>query len=110
MEIDGVPAAFFGFWETVEDLPTNQKLFLELEDWAKSLGAKILVGPINFSTFYGNRIRIDQKNSHSFLGEPYNPSYYPKILEGAGFEKYHQYITAYFDPWWLLGSIFKLYF
>lgn len=84
--ITGEPVAYFGFWETINDLETNQQLFRAIEDWAREKGAKRLYGPINFSTFGAYRVRTGGFEQGAFPGEPYNPSYYSSLMEGLGFQ------------------------
>jgi hypothetical protein len=83
--IDGLKVAYFGYWESVNDIYTNQCLFKEMEAWAKSLGAQKVYGPINFSTFGAYRIRLNHFDKGYFPGEPYNPPYYSFLLETMGY-------------------------
>lgn len=94
LEIEGEKIAYFGFWESQNDLAVNQTLFLQLQQWAKSLGAQRIYGPINFSTYQSNRLRVDSFDKASFIDEPYNPEYYPSILEQLGFSKKYGYTSA----------------
>lgn len=86
MQINGEPVAYFGYWESVNDLEANRPLFSALEEWAREKGATRLYGPINFSTFGAYRIRTGGFEQGAFPGEPYNPSYYQDLLRGLGFE------------------------
>jgi len=94
LEIEGEKAAYFGFWETQNDLPINQLLFQQVEDWAKACGATRIYGPINFSTYQNNRLKTDCFDSPSFIDEPYNPAYYPDLLAQLGYEKKYGYLTG----------------
>jgi hypothetical protein len=90
--IEGKKVAFFGFWETINSLAANKRLFADFEKWAKSKGATVFYGPINFSTTFGNyRIRLNHFDKGSFLGEPYNPPYYKKLLESLGYQCQYLY-------------------
>ncbi len=90
----GKKAAYFGFWETVDDLKLNQQVFSELRAWAKSEGAEIVVGPINFSTFGSYRIRVNGTPFDDvFIGEPFSPPYYDEILQQLGFSCSESYST-----------------
>ena len=93
VRIDGEPVAFFGFMESIEDGTALAQLFRQLEHWAAGLGARRLYGPINFSTFGMNRLRLDQFDARPFPGEPYNPPWYPALLESCGFTIRHRYAT-----------------
>ncbi len=88
--IDNEKVAYFGFWETDCDLSLNRDLFAELALWAKAQGAQRLYGPINFTTYGDNRLRIDSFEQANFIGEPGNFAYYPELLHQLGFNiKYH---------------------
>lgn len=92
--IAGETAAFFGFWETVADPAASEELFAALADWARSKGATSLYGPINFSTFGANRLRLDGFADGCFPGEPWNPDYYPAQLEALGGALYYRYLST----------------
>lgn len=88
--------AYFGYWETKDQLEANQVLFDELRAWAKAQGASLLVGPVNFSTFANYRIRLDgNSNDEIMLGEPFNPPYYAKILERLGLASAMRYESVF---------------
>ncbi len=92
--INGELCCYFGFWETTDSLKHNETLFAELEAWAKQKGAKHIFGPINFSTYQANRLKLDAFDEPSFQGEPRNPSYYPNLLKQLGYHCYYQYHTS----------------
>ena len=101
-QIDAEPVAFFGYWETLDDLSANTSLFVEFEQWAKSKGAKRVYGPINFSTFSAYRLRVDSFAEPAFLGEPYNPQYYPGLLEQLGYsvdQRYQSRLRSNLADW-----------
>lgn len=93
LSIDGRRVAYFGYWETLDDLEANQRVFGSFEDWARSKGACAVYGPINFSTFGQYRVRLDHFEAGCFLGEPYNPPYYPAILEALGYRLDRLYMS-----------------
>jgi len=96
--IDDQSVAFFGFWETQNELAPNQTLFRELEQWAKQQGADVLYGPINFTTFNAYRIRLSDFDQGCFPGEPYNPSYYVELMAQLGFSVNCRYKTDFLIP------------
>ena len=77
--------AFFGFWETDNDLALNQQAFALLEADARQRNRKKLVGPLNFSTFHHYRLRLNEPSWGRFDKEPTNPMYYPALLSELGF-------------------------
>lgn len=91
--IEEESVAYFGFWETLDDRELNKKLFAELFAWAKQKGAVRIYGPINFTTYGDNRLRVDSFEESAFIGEPYNPSYYPDILDELGFQRKFGYMS-----------------
>jgi hypothetical protein len=103
LAIDGRGVAFFGYWETVDEFEPNKKLFSDFESWARSLGAGAVYGPINFTTFGPNRVRLNRYEDGCFPGEPYNPPYYEHLLEHLGYSVAYRYYTLMGD----LESVFR---
>ena len=78
--------AYFGFWETTDDLALNQAAFQLLGREARRRGYARVVGPLNFSTFYPYRLRLGGVPSWGlFDREPVHPAYYPALLAQLGF-------------------------
>jgi hypothetical protein len=94
IEVEGERVVYFGFWESQNNLAVNQNIFSQLEDWGREIGASRIYGPINFSTYQSNRLRVDNFDKAPFIDEPYNPDYYPLLLQQLGFEKKYGYTTA----------------
>lgn len=99
LKIDGQPTGFFGYWEAAPDSLTHQRaLFEQAGTWAKARGLSQLYGPINFSTYGSYRLRTKAApNSSCFIGEPYNPDYYPALIEAAGLARAQGYVTQISD-------------
>lgn len=94
LQLDGRPVAFFGCWESVDVLAPNRTLFARVARWARQQGAAHLYGPIDFSTFRRYRLRTSApEGAGCFPGEPYNPPYYPALLERLGFTVAARYVT-----------------
>lgn len=93
LRIDDQSVAFFGFWESVDALAPNTKLYSEFETWAKAQGAQRVYGPINFTTFGTYRIRLNGFSGGAFPGEPYNPAYYAGILSHLGYSCCQNYLS-----------------
>ena len=93
----GQPAAFFGFWETINDYAANLKLFSQFEEWVRTNKINHVYGPINFSTMGNYRLRLSHFNEESwFISEPTNPSHYPELLKRLGYScqvKYFSYVS-----------------
>ena len=85
--------AYFGFWETTNDLALNQQAFALLEADARQWGRKTLVGPLNFSTFHHYRLRLNEPSWGRFDKEPTNPIYYPALLNELGFRVRSRFLS-----------------
>ena len=78
--------AYFGFWETTDDLTLNREAFAQLAAEARRRGYARLLGPLNFSTFQAYRLRLGAAPSWGvFDREPGHPPYYPVLLAQLGF-------------------------
>ncbi len=84
--IDGKKVAYFGYWETLNCFDTNKDVFDRFESWSKQCGAEVIYGPINFNTFGLYRLRLTGHQHGYFPGEPYNPEYYPKLMNQLGYD------------------------
>lgn len=83
---NGSAEAYFGFWETANDGPLNHRAFALLEADVRQRGRQRVVGPLNFSTFYPYRLRLNNPSWGRFDREPANPAYYPDLLEQTGYQ------------------------
>ena len=92
--VDGRQAAFFGLWEQAGSGDATSRLLREAEAWARSAGADVLYGPVDFNTWRRYRLRLDaERDAPTFLGEPYNPPHYPALLEAAGYRVARRYLS-----------------
>ena len=85
IHLPGSKVALFGFWETTDDAALTAELFAAFERWAKRRGCTRVEGPKNFNTFHNYRLRLGDAPWQQFTREPVNPSYYPALLEQAGY-------------------------
>jgi len=97
IKIAGRTVTFWGYWETTGDPATNRELFQQCSEWAADLGAETLWGPVNFSTFGNYRLKINSFDSQPFYSEPWNPSYYPGLMEELNFKPMAEYVSYIFD-------------
>jgi GNAT superfamily N-acetyltransferase len=93
-QVDGKPAAFFGYWETHGETKADDAIFAAAEAWARDQGAEAIFGPINFNTYGRYRLRTScEPDGSTFAGEPFNPTSYPPILERQGFSEARRAVT-----------------
>lgn len=77
--------AFFYCFECVNNLETACALFEKAKAWARERGLDRIIGPRGFSVFDGMGLLVKGFEHRPAFGLPYNPSYYPRLIEGSGF-------------------------
>lgn len=80
-------AAFFGFYETVDDAAVSRQLFGKVLDWARGKGMKRVLGPMNPTTNDECGLLVEGFDSSPVLMMTYNPRYYVTRVEAEGFRK-----------------------
>jgi len=75
-----------------------------------SSGARRIVGPMNGDTWHAYRLNAGPYEPPPFVKEPWNPSYYPRLWEAAGFAVAEHYDSALVeDPAEAAGAQEKFY-
>lgn len=72
--------AFFGFFETEQDLSVFETIWQGLIEEAKKMGILRLLGPVNGSIWHQYRCIKETDGSEYFKSEPMSESYYYKLL------------------------------
>src|SRR5271157_5392203 len=72
----GDQAAFFGFFECVNDREASQRLFAAVRQWAREANQKRLLGPMNPTTNDECGLLVDGFDSPPVFMMTYNPRYY----------------------------------
>jgi len=80
-------AGFFGFFESINDSEVVHLLLSSVANWLKQHGMEKIIGPMNPSTNDECGLLIDAFDLSPCLMMPYNPSYYPSLLEDWGLHK-----------------------
>ena len=96
-EFHAEKAAFFGFFESVDDREVAAALFDAVAKWAKERGMEILRGPANPSLNDEAGLLVDAFDKPPVLMMTYNPRYYVDLVEGAGFAKSKDLLAYWFD-------------
>lgn len=86
-EFTGEKTAFYGFYESIDDQEVADALFKEIKKWAKEWGMTGLRGPVNPSTNHECGLLVEGFNDPPNVMMTYNPPYYSKLFENAGFLK-----------------------
>ncbi len=78
---------FFGFYESIDDQGVADALFAAAADWLKERGCETMRGPANPSLNHTVGLLIEGYDSSPFFMMTYNPPYYERLFENAGFGK-----------------------
>jgi hypothetical protein len=89
--------AFFYLFECVDDLSISQALFSAGFAWAQQRGLNKITGPKGFTALDGMGLLVKGFEHRPAFGIPYNPSYYPALIEAAGFETIGDIVSGYLD-------------
>ncbi len=83
----GENAGFFGFFESVNDVDVAGALLSRARQWVFDRGATVMMGPVNPSTNYECGMLLEGFDSSPMIMMPYNPSYYPVLMDQVGLRK-----------------------
>ncbi len=90
-------AAFFGYFESIQDAQVSQRLFAALFDWARQKQLRRVLGPMNPSANDECGLLIDGFDSSPVFMMTYNPRYYPELIEAQGFKKAKDLLAFFFE-------------
>jgi GNAT superfamily N-acetyltransferase len=79
--------AYFGLYESVNDVGVAAALFKAARDWARWRGLDTLLGPLNLSTNYEVGLLVEGFDSDPYIQMTYNPRYYGELFEACGLKK-----------------------
>jgi len=94
---NGERTAFFWHFECTDDLQAAQMLLAAAADWARARGLDKLRGPHGFTPLEGLGMLTRGFAHRPALGIPYNPSYYPRLVEEAGFHPTGEILSGRLD-------------
>jgi hypothetical protein len=96
-EFHGEQTAFFGYFESIDDPEVASLLFEAAALWARERRMKTLRGPANPSLNDEAGLLVEGFDSPPVLMMTYNPRYYIRLYEGAGFRKAKDLLAFWFD-------------
>ena len=83
-EKEGQEVGLFGYFECIDDQDVASALLEQASRWLYERGCTVCRGPVNLSTHSGCLFQIDGFGWPPYLMMPYNPPYYPGLVEAAG--------------------------
>ncbi len=89
--------AFFYYLEMVNDPDVAAGLFEQGFQWAKAQGLTHVLGPKGMTVLDGFGMLVKGFEYQPAFGQPYNPAYYPKLIEDLGFTKVKDIYTGRVD-------------
>jgi hypothetical protein len=93
-DFHGTRTAFFYYFESENDPAIAKGLFSRGFDWARSQGLDHILGPKGLTVLDGFGMLVKGFEHQPAFGQPYNPSYYPELIEGLGFTKVKDIYTG----------------
>lgn len=78
---------FFGLFDSGEDPAIARALLDAAADWLRDRGMNTLRGPVNLSTNGECGMLVDGFDEPPAVLMPYNPAYYPRLLDECGMDK-----------------------
>lgn len=90
-------AAFFGFFECVNDLAVSRHLFDTAYGWARQRGATRMLGPMNPTTNDECGLLVEGFDSQPVFMMTYNPRYYLELVAAEGFRKAKDLLAFHID-------------
>jgi hypothetical protein len=97
-EYHGTRKAQFYFFDSENDQEIANKLFERVFEWSHARGLENLVGPKGISPFDGYGIQTEGFEHRQMMSMMnYNFSYYPKLVEAAGFSREVDFVSCYVE-------------
>jgi len=97
IELHGEKTGFFGLFECRNDAAAATALFAAAARFLKPRGITVLRGPANMSVNHDVGLLVDGYDLPPAIMMPYNPPYYPALVEANGFQKAMDLYAYYGD-------------
>lgn len=91
----GTKTAFFYLFESIDDRAVAEGLFDRAIQWSRARGLAEMIGPKGFTALDGLGMLVRGFEHRPAFGLPYNPAYYPKLVESVGFQGDRELISGY---------------
>lgn len=94
-EFNHEATAFFYLFECENNPEAAQGLFEAGFEWARSRGLTKVIGPKGFTPMDGFGLLVKGFRHRPAFGLPYNPDYYPQLIEASGFHPLRDAVSGY---------------
>jgi len=95
IQVHNEPVGFFGFFECENDPETAALLLDAAGAWLRERGLSIMRGPASFSSNEEWGMLVQGFGIPPVIMMPYNPPWYPELLEQLGFRKAKDLLAYY---------------
>jgi hypothetical protein len=99
-EFHGKQAAFFYYFDALDDTEVSDALFEAAFAWARRRGLNEIIGPKGMMRSDGAGLLVEGFEYRPAIGIPYNHAYYEKLVAHAGFTKVTDYLSAHLTSDW----------
>ncbi|MCX6082260.1 MAG: hypothetical protein NTW32_22250 [Chloroflexi bacterium] len=96
--------AFFYLFESFNQPEASTYLFEAAFAWARDQGLSKIIGPKGFSALDGLGLLSDGFEHRPALGIPYNPDWYPDLVEQAGFTMTTEILSGFVEQGFFMDS------
>lgn len=96
----GKEAAFFYYFESIDDFEVSRALFEAVFDWARRRGLNEIIGPKGMMRSDGAGLLVEGFEHRPAIGIPYNHPYYEPLIQDAGFEKRTDFLSGHLALGW----------
>jgi hypothetical protein len=96
-EVRATKTGFFYLFDSIDDQQVSGALFDAGFTWIQKQGLARVVGPKGFVATDGLGMLIEGFEHRPAFGIPYNPPYYPALVEAAGFTFLRDLVSGYVD-------------
>ena len=90
-------AGYFGFFESVDDESVSRALFETAEQWCREKGLDKIIGPCNPTPSHIIGCLLNDYDNPPVIQIPYNPQFYPGLIENSGYEKEEDHFAYIMD-------------
>lgn len=97
-DVHGDRTGFFGLFECIDDARVARALLDAAASWVAARGLDRLRGPMNLSINDSCGVLVRGFDGPPFIMMPYNPAYYERLVETAGFAKAKDVLAYHFHP------------
>jgi hypothetical protein len=87
--------AFFCMFECINSIAASKRLFESGFKWAREHGLTKIIGPKGFTALDGSGLLVKGFEHRPAFGMPYNPDYYPTLIEASKFITISENVSGY---------------